>query len=62
MTVRFRDPPPTQLTLPQTATTEEKLLSDSLYWAQFSTGQDLYCLLQGFKALFSAKAWSQNTE
>ena len=49
---------PTQLTLPQTATTEEKLLSDSFYWAQFGTWQDLHCLLQGLKTLFSARAWS----
>lgn len=49
---------PTQLSLPKQATEEERLMSDSFYWAHFSTRQDLHCLLLGLKALFSAKAWS----
>jgi lipopolysaccharide/colanic/teichoic acid biosynthesis glycosyltransferase len=49
---------PTQLSLPKQAAEEERMMSDSFYWAHFSIRQDLRYLLLGFKTLFSSKAWS----
>lgn len=48
---------PTQLTLPADAPDEEKLMSDSFYWANFSVQQDFRYLAQGLSLLFSRKAW-----
>lgn len=48
---------PTQLIIPADAPDEEKLLSDSFYWAHFSLGQDCRYLGQALRVLFTRKAW-----
>lgn len=48
---------PTQLTIPADAPEEEKLMSDSFYWANFSIQQDFRYLLQALRMLMSRKAW-----
>jgi len=48
---------PTQLTVPADAPDEEKLMSDSFYWANFSIEQDFRYLLQAVQTLLSRKAW-----
>lgn len=48
---------PTQLLIPADAPEEEKLLSDSFYWANFSIRQDFRYLALALRGLLSAKAW-----
>ena len=48
---------PTQLKLSVEAPIEECLMSDAFYAAQSSSINDLRCLLDGFFAIFSLKAW-----
>ena len=46
---------PTQLTIPADAPEEEKLMSDSFYWANFSIQQDFRYLLQALRVLMIAQ-------
>ncbi|MDD5272634.1 MAG: NDP-sugar synthase [Methylovulum sp.] len=48
---------PTQLLIPTNAPEEEKLLSDSFYWANFSIRQDFRYLALALRSLFSRKCW-----
>lgn len=48
---------PTQLIIAPDAPDEEKLMSDSFYWANFSIQQDFRHLLQATRTLFTRKAW-----
>jgi mannose-1-phosphate guanylyltransferase/phosphomannomutase len=48
---------PTHLLIPVNASAEEKLLSDSFYWANFSIQQDFRYMAQALRAVFSRKAW-----
>ncbi len=51
---------PTQLTLPEDAPLEERLLSDAFYTREQSWRRDMRYLLQGAKLLFSGDAWSRS--
>ena len=48
---------PTQLIIPSDAPEEEKLMSDSFYWANFSIRNDFRYLFMAMQMLFSRKAW-----
>jgi hypothetical protein len=48
---------PTQLSLPENAPLEERLLCDAFYAREQSLGKDLHYLLQGVKLLFTPSAW-----
>ncbi len=48
---------PTQLSLPENAPLEERLLCDAFYAREQSLGKDMQYLLQGVKMLFTASAW-----
>jgi len=45
------------LMIPADAPDEEKLMSDSYYWANFSIQQDFHYLFQAVQTLFSRKVW-----
>ena len=53
---------PTHLLIPVNATAEEKLLSDSFYWANFSIQQDFRYMAQALRTLFSRNAWFSELE
>lgn len=53
---------PTQLHLPPNAPEEERLMSDAFYASQRDKAKNLNYLLEAFKALFSRKAWIDQTE